>query len=133
MSMNPIVGSNLSPVANEKKSLQLSHLLSILLLRKDPGMALLATLGCLNNVSYYCNTHSVLIDITQGKLFFYYVEASVEKVVRRMLFIFFLGIERVLGLNSNDCLAEAARVLGNLTRHKEIRDLIFSTGGEIVN
>ncbi|KAK6620587.1 hypothetical protein RUM43_010879 [Polyplax serrata] len=104
MSMNPIVGSNLSPVANEKKSLQLSHLLSILLLRKDPGMALLATLGCLNNVSYYCNTHSVLIDITQG-------------------------IERVLGLNSNDCLAEAARVLGNLTRHKEIRDLIFSTGG----
>lgn len=65
--MNPIVGSNLSPTANEKKSLHLSESLSVLLLRKEPGMALLATLGCLNNVTYYCNTHSALIDITQGK------------------------------------------------------------------
>ena len=66
--MNPIVGSNLSPMANEKKSLKLSKLLSTMLMRKDPGMVLLATLGCLNNVSYYCDSHSSLVDIAQGKL-----------------------------------------------------------------
>lgn len=66
MSMNPVVGSNLSPATNEKHSLQLTQLLSVLLLRKDPGITLLATLGCLNNISYYCNTHSTLVDITQG-------------------------------------------------------------------
>lgn len=33
-------------------------------------------------------------------------------------------------MSSEDCQAEAARVLGNLTRHKEIRDLIYNTGGE---
>lgn len=66
MSMNPVVGSNLSPATNEKNSLHLSQLLSVLLLRKDPGITLLATLGCLNNISYYCNTHSALVDITQG-------------------------------------------------------------------
>lgn len=67
MCMNPVVGSNLSPnEGNESNSLKLSHLLTTLLQRKDPGIALLACLGCLNNISYYCGNHSSLLDITEG-------------------------------------------------------------------
>ena len=129
MSMNPVVGSNLSPATNEKNSLQLSQLLSVLLLRKDPGITLLATLGCLNNISYYCNTHSTLVDITQGMGLTVWPNNFLHFLPSKYNLI--SGVERVLGLPSEECQAEAARVLGNLTRHKEIRDLLFNTGGEL--
>lgn len=170
MSMNPVVGSHLSTQATQNS--QLTTLLKNLVSRTS-GPVLLAALGCLNNLTYYVQTPTSLLDLTQGlylvnialhhlSVHFFdwsghcWLTRTFGRNLSEILILptsvgagwwselpvlnsfihtkLFSGVLSVLAdknaIPSQDCAVEACRVLGNLTRHKRTRDLIFSEGGK---
>ncbi|XP_063220147.1 armadillo repeat-containing protein 2 isoform X2 [Bacillus rossius redtenbacheri] len=123
MSINAIVGNKLawdfkcnmsmkSGSSSVKEDGQLLDILLSLLRRKsiqDSEELVHSILSTLNNLSYYpCNSTSSLSD---RKL-------EIAQVLYSLL--------RTTNL---ECLIEATRICGNLTRSKDVRDFIFQSGG----